>query len=110
MSNKIIVPRYCSYVNCSSKHTDGILVFCLPKNSEISQKWKSFIKQSGHKTCDDAKRLMLCQFHFDVQDINFDRTPARLKTGSIPKYSDFRVSLKKLKALKIRKPQISFFL
>jgi hypothetical protein len=85
--------RYCSFKECKSKSSDGILIFKIPNDPKSAQEWKKFVKKSGNKNAEETKVLNLCQFHFSSDDINHQWRPPRLRPNSVPIFTGKRVNI-----------------
>jgi hypothetical protein len=88
----MMMAKYCSYKNCKSKSTDGILIFKMPTNPDSQLEWRAFIAKSRGESVDSIKSLRLCEIHFSKDDLSYQyRGSPRLKPGATPLYDNKKV-------------------
>lgn len=76
--------RFCSLKTCSSKSSDSVSFFTLPKNESTRTYWFKFFKENGFSNPENFSNLKLCEKHFYIEDITFHKGFKRLKTGAVP--------------------------
>lgn len=85
--------KYCSFKGCLTKSGEGKSLFKCPKDEVLREKWINFLKSSEKGNLKEVKSFILCEYHFNLNDlINFG-TSKRLKAGSVPIYGILEVKL-----------------
>lgn len=85
--------RICDVANCGSETRNGWTLFTIPTNQELRQEW---CKRVGLNINLLKSTSMICQLHFNEEDLLIFGNTFRLRPGSLPSIPSTHLKARKL--------------